>query len=75
MPTKQPTPPPPPIRLVNHPKADFALLLAMRWRQEQLRGDKMAEESCYLALCLDLDEIIRDIANPPTSPPTPKRQG
>jgi len=74
MATKEPTPPPPKKRLVDHQDAGLILDLAIRWRREYLREDKVAEEAYAIAMGSAIDRMVHEIANPPTSPPPPRKQ-
>ena len=74
MATKEPTPPPPKKRLVDHQDAGLILDLAIRWRREYLREDKVAEAAYAITLGSAIDRMVYEIANPPTSPPPPRKQ-
>ena len=48
--------------LKDHPDADLVLLLAIRWRREQLKKDTLAESAYALAMGQALDEMVHDLA-------------
>jgi hypothetical protein len=73
MATKEPTPPPK-KRPVDHQDAGLILGLAIRWRREQIRKDAIAEAAYALTLGSAIDRMVHEIANPPTSPPPPRKQ-
>jgi hypothetical protein len=74
MATKDPTPPPPKKRLIDHQDAGLILDLAIRWRSEQIREDQVAEAAYAITLGSAIDRMVREIANPPTSPPPPRKK-
>ena len=74
MTTKEPTPPPPRKRLVDHQDAGLILDLAIQWRREYLREGKAAEAAYAIALGIAIDRMVHEIENPPTSPPPPRKR-
>ena len=48
--------------LRDHPDAELVLLLAIRWRYEQLKKDAIAESTYALSLGVALDGMVHDLA-------------
>ena len=48
--------------LKDHPDAELVLLLAIRWRYEQLKKDAIAESTYALSLGVALDGMVHDLA-------------
>jgi len=74
MPTKQPMPPPQKKRLVDHRHAEMILDLAIGWRRECAKKDKLAQDAYASAMGSLIDDMVFDSANPPTSPPPPRKR-